>query len=223
MSLALWLLSVATKHWTTFAWLLLKYVAGVFRLELHRMLSAVAVLVALSYSVAEFPWLCLAVWLGMVWLLMPLHYRGNVITPSGPPAATAKKQIYTRRCAYPPPPTTPIHRGRGGGEILADLLYGQTKLWPNRELYLKGNEISPGNCKQIFLFSLTVSIGIYYASPTSGEAYRDRRLTTNFELWVEIFCVSTCFHMRNPKPCLSVPPSVCPSVCLSAPREKKSS
>ena len=27
-----------------------------------------------------------------------------------------------------------------------------------------------------------------YASPSSGEAYRDRRLTTNFELWVEIFC-----------------------------------
>ena len=58
-----------------------------------------------------------------------------------------------------------------------------------------------------------------YASPTSGEAYRDWRLTTNFELWVEIFCVSTCFHVRIPKPCLSV----CPSVCLSAPREKKSS
>ena len=56
-----------------------------------------------------------------------------------------------------------------------------------------------------------------YASPTSGEAYRDRRLTTNFELWVEIFCVSTCFHVRIPKPylsvCLSVRPSVCPSVC----------
>ena len=50
----------------------------------------------------------------------------------------------------------------------------------------------------------------YYASPTSGEAYRDRRLTTNFELWVEIFCVPTCFHMRIPKPCLSVCPSVCP-------------
>ena len=58
----------------------------------------------------------------------------------------------------------------------------------------------------------------YYASPTSGEAYRDRRLTTNFELWVEIFCVSTCFHVRIPKPCLSVclsvrlsvRPSVCP-------------
>ena len=49
-----------------------------------------------------------------------------------------------------------------------------------------------------------------YASPTSGEAYRDRRLTTNFELWVEIFCVSTCFHVRIPKPCLSVCPSVCP-------------
>ena len=49
-----------------------------------------------------------------------------------------------------------------------------------------------------------------YASPTSGEAYRNRRLTTNFELWVEIFCVPTCFHMRIPKPCLSVCLSVCP-------------
>ena len=53
-----------------------------------------------------------------------------------------------------------------------------------------------------------------YASPSSGEAYRDRRLTTNFELWVEIFCVPTCFHMRIPKPC------VCLFVRLSAPREK---
>ena len=35
---------------------------------------------------------------------------------------------------------------------------------------------------------------------------RDRQLTTNFELWVEIFCVPTCFHMRIPKPCLSVCP-----------------
>ena len=48
----------------------------------------------------------------------------------------------------------------------------------------------------------------HYASPTSGEAYRDRRLTTNFELWVEIFCVPTCFHVRIPKPCLSVRLSV---------------
>ena len=53
----------------------------------------------------------------------------------------------------------------------------------------------------------------HYASPTSGEAYRDRQLTTNFELWVEIFCVPTCFHVRIPKPCLSVCPSVRPSVC----------
>ena len=58
-----------------------------------------------------------------------------------------------------------------------------------------------------------------YASPTSGEAYRNRQLTTNFEFWVEIFCVPTCFHVRIPKPCLSVclsvRLSVCPSVCLS--------
>ena len=52
-----------------------------------------------------------------------------------------------------------------------------------------------------------------YASPTSGEAYRDRRLTTNFELWVEIFCVPTYFHVRIPNPCLSVCPSVHLSVC----------
>ena len=45
-----------------------------------------------------------------------------------------------------------------------------------------------------------------YASPTSGEACRDRQLTTNFEIWVEIFCVPTCFHVRIPKPCLSVCP-----------------
>ena len=49
-----------------------------------------------------------------------------------------------------------------------------------------------------------------YASPSSGEAYRDRRLTAYFELWVEIFCVPTCFYMRIPKPCLSVRLSICP-------------
>ena len=55
----------------------------------------------------------------------------------------------------------------------------------------------------------------YYASPTSGEAYRDRRLTTNFELSVEIFCVPTCFHVRIPKPCLPVRLSVRLPVRLS--------
>ena len=65
------------------------------------------------------------------------------------------------------------------------------------------------NCLHIILWTF-VDI---YASPTSGEAYRDRRLTTNFELWVEIFCVPTCFHMRIPKPCLSVCPSVHLPVC----------
>ena len=50
-----------------------------------------------------------------------------------------------------------------------------------------------------------------YASPSSGKAYKDRQLTTNFEFWVEIFCVPT-------KPCLSVRLSV----HLSVPRENKS-
>ena len=64
--------------------------------------------------------------------------------------------------------------------------------------------------RNIFHLILILRNIFHYASPISGEAYRDRRLTTNFELWVEIFCVSTCFHMRIPKPCLSVRPSVCP-------------
>ena len=46
----------------------------------------------------------------------------------------------------------------------------------------------------------------FYASPSSVEAYRVWQLTINFELWVEIFCVPTWFHMRIPKPCLSVRP-----------------
>ena len=49
-----------------------------------------------------------------------------------------------------------------------------------------------------------------YASPSSGEAYRDRRLTNNFELWVEIFFV--CRHVSmwgfQNRVCLSVRPSV---------------
>ena len=57
------------------------------------------------------------------------------------------------------------------------------------------------SCKMLLPLLLCNSI---YASPSSVEAYRDRRLTTNFELWVEIFCVPTCFHVRIPKPCLSV-------------------
>ena len=42
------------------------------------------------------------------------------------------------------------------------------------------------------------------ASLSSREAYRDWQLTTNFELWVEIFCVPTCSHIRIPKECLPV-------------------
>ena len=38
------------------------------------------------------------------------------------------------------------------------------------------------------------------------QIYSHRQPTLNFELWVEIFCVPTCFHVRIPKPCLSVCP-----------------
>ena len=64
----------------------------------------------------------------------------------------------------------------------------------------------------VYFISTLNTIDIY-ASPTSGEAYRDRQLTTNFKFWVEIFCVLTCFHMRIPNPCLFVCLSVCLSIC----------
>ena len=44
----------------------------------------------------------------------------------------------------------------------------------------------------------------HYASPSLGEAYSDRQLTLDFELWVENFCVPTCFHVRILKTFLSV-------------------
>ena len=49
----------------------------------------------------------------------------------------------------------------------------------------------------------TVSFMIMHPRP--GRHISDQQLTTNFELWVKKFCVPTCFHMRIPKPCLSVP------------------
>ena len=55
------------------------------------------------------------------------------------------------------------------------------------------------------LLKLMLIAVVNYVFLPSGDAYRDRRLTTNFELWVEIFCVLTCvtcFHMRIPKLCL---------------------
>ena len=36
-----------------------------------------------------------------------------------------------------------------------------------------------------------------------GGHKEDRQLTTNFEL--NFSCLPTCFHVRIPKPCLSVP------------------
>ena len=68
----------------------------------------------------------------------------------------------------------------------------------NRDLWIEF-----ASC-EIDTFTANYFCYAHYASPSSGEAYRDRQLTTNFELWVEIFCVPTCFHMRIPKPCLSV-------------------
>ena len=53
--------------------------------------------------------------------------------------------------------------------------------------------------KKIILLSSTETVRLcvaYHASPSSEDAYRDRQLTINFELWVDIFCVATCFHVR---------------------------
>ena len=60
-------------------------------------------------------------------------------------------------------------------------------------------------CTTIFVYAseageefVLISTHSSYASPSSRDAYLDRQLTPNFELWVEIFCVPTCFHVRIP-------------------------
>ena len=60
-----------------------------------------------------------------------------------------------------------------------------------------------------------------YAFPSSGEAYRDQQLTTNFGALSWNFLCADMFPYEDSKT-LSVRPSVRPSVCLSVPREKKS-
>ena len=62
----------------------------------------------------------------------------------------------------------------------------------------------------VVLSGLTWRYGINNnASPSWGEAYGDRQLTPNFELWVEIFCVLACFPNEDSK-IVSVRPFVCP-------------
>ena len=63
----------------------------------------------------------------------------------------------------------------------------------------------------MFFLSNVAMYNFIYHYALSVDAYGDRQLTLIFELRVEFFCVPTCFHVRIPKPCLSVP------------REKKSS
>ena len=58
----------------------------------------------------------------------------------------------------------------------------------------------------------------HYASPSSGDAYRNRQLTPNFKL--KFLCVDM-FPCEDSK-IVSVCPSIFPSVHLSVPREKKS-
>ena len=59
-----------------------------------------------------------------------------------------------------------------------------------------------------FYSFIIIVFWFHYVSPSSGEAYRDRQLTNNFEFWVEFFFS----HMSIPKQCLVVH--------LSVPRER---
>ena len=61
-----------------------------------------------------------------------------------------------------------------------------------------------GNLCLLIYAALPTTLSVNYAYPSLGDAYSDRQLSPNFELWVEIFGVQTCFHVRIPKPCLSV-------------------
>ena len=50
---------------------------------------------------------------------------------------------------------------------------------------------------------------IMHPRPPGRHIGIDRwQLTTNFEFWVEIFCVPTCFHMRIPKPSVCLYPRI---------------
>ena len=55
---------------------------------------------------------------------------------------------------------------------------------------------------------ILVWLSVYYASLSSGEAYMDRRLTTNFELLSWNFLCADMFPCEDSKTV-----SVCPSVC----------
>ena len=81
-------------------------------------------------------------------------------------------------------------------------------------LIVSWNYASPSITRDVYcfprrqlIFSFSGSVAYHYASPSSGEAYRDRRLTTNFELWVENFLCADMFPCENSKTL-----SVCPSV-----------
>ena len=71
--------------------------------------------------------------------------------------------------------------------------------------FLSPEHVNKFRNQTIVIFLLEVFFLILHLQYQSGDAYYDRQLIPNFELWVEIFCVTTCFHMRIPKPCLSEP------------------
>ena len=54
-------------------------------------------------------------------------------------------------------------------------------------------------------YKLMKSFLFNYASSSSGDAYRDRQVTPNFELWVEIFLCADMFPCEDSKTV-----SVCP-------------
>ena len=59
-----------------------------------------------------------------------------------------------------------------------------------------------------------------YVSPSSGEAYRDRRLATNFELNFLVCRHVSMWGFQN-RVCLSIRPPVRLSVCLCVPQKRK--
>ena len=63
-------------------------------------------------------------------------------------------------------------------------------------------------CSNVWIFSTSNTVDIY-ASPSSEEAYRDRQLTTSFELNFFVCRHVSMWGFQN-------------RVCLSVPREKKS-
>ena len=102
-----------------------------------------------------------------------LHVQSNEALDRGTPES---EHIYQRPLSAS---LTSVHSSSAGGDNTQLISRKQTNHITQQ---VRGMGVHPSSYVIIILC-------YYYVSPSSGDVYRDRQLTPNFELWVEIFCV----------------------------------